>query len=294
MLRFALLWLGVFVGMAYGQLNLSIKMDRSEFILFEPVLVKVVVGNASPQEIHFNSKEGQSWLGFRVRGAKGAFIFPDQKFESESLTLKPGENKSFEVNVTPYYDIRETGAYEVQVTVAQGERHVVSNWSRFTVGKGQVIWSKSVPVNGVMRAFTLIRFAISTTTTYLYVQVEEIEKNIVYACYPIGAITMHADPEKYFDSDGSLHLLFPKGGGSYCYSRIDVGGNQVHQATYASTVLGKPKLTKGEDGSVLVMGGQMEKKGEQRKSLSRGQKYLPEAPKGDKELDFRSAPIKRN
>ncbi len=257
-----------------AQIQVGIQIDRDQFLLYEPIPVKLTVLNNSGAPL----KTSGDWLSFIITEQNGAGIRKDNKLTIEPLALESGNRKTITINITPLYSIRELGAYHVQgVVEIEGVQHVTPV-TMVNVANGVTVWSESKPVNGVQRVYSLIRFSPSSTNTQVFARIEEPSENKVYATYSLGDMVSFITPESKFDSQGFLHVLHPKGQGFYRYSRITSSGVLENQADYRSSSQGRPALQLGTDGVVMVQGGQSTEGRAKRERLSKGQKLLQATP----------------
>jgi len=140
-------------------------------------------------------------------------------------------------------------------------------------------------VDGSERAYSLIRFSPRPDITDLYLRVEDPSENRVYANLALGEIVAYIDPEVFFDPQGNLHVMQPIAMGTYLYTRADPSGKILHQSIFKTFQTIPPRLTKMEDGNVIVVGGLEENPNTPRENLSAGQKQAngqvekkPDAP----------------
>ena len=92
-----------------GQIEVDISSTKSEYLLYEPIDIKVKLTNISsePLDMARMAKE-ESWLNFYVR------TLDDEEVESSGrtwipakTTLLPGQIKTLSVNLLPLFLIRE-------------------------------------------------------------------------------------------------------------------------------------------------------------------------------------------
>ncbi|MES2309209.1 MAG: hypothetical protein V4507_10165 [Verrucomicrobiota bacterium] len=272
---------------ASAQIQIGIQLDRDQFLLYEPIPVKLTILNNTGSPLTVSG----DWLSFMVTLPDGSGIRKDNKLTIDPLQLDSGSRKTITINITPLYSIRDVGQYLLQgVVEIQGVQYVTHTVA-FNVANGQKIWSESRPVGGVQRIYSLYRFSPTSTNTQVFIRVEEPDENKVYATYSLGDIVSFIQPEIKFDKEGNLHVLHPKGQGVYQYSRIALSGKLEHTAEYHATSKSRPALTIGEDGLVMVQGGQSNLGQPKRTRLSQGQKLLTTeakealAPKADSKED---------
>lgn len=254
---------------SFSQVQIGIQLNRDQFVLYEPIPVQVVVQNNSSGPLELKT----SWLSFIITRPDGFGVKGEQKIETEPKLLQFNEKKTFTVNITPLYSIREVGQYLVQAVVEVNDQQFVSRTLSCNVANGLRIWSESRPVNDVQRNFQLLRFSPDGTKTLLFVRVEEPSENKVYSTFSLGEVVTYIQPETHFDTEGNLHVLHAQGQGAFRYSRISSGGKLENQSDYRSSNQSRPTLVKSE-GIVMVQGGLTTKDQPKRARLSAGQKSV--------------------
>ncbi len=274
LLRFILLY-GFLLGGVQAQLQIGIQLTRDQFVLFEPVPIQLTIANNTGEEIVLGTTGDSPWLSFLVYDQEHHSIRADQKISMEPVTIAALTQKTISVNLTPLYSIRDAGQYRVQAVVTWKGQQMISKTISFNVANAQKIWTKNRPVDGTPRTYSLLRFSPNSNSMLLFIRIEDIEKNLVYATSPLGEFVTFIPPETMFDTDGKLHILHPKGRGSFRYSRIDENGTIEHQVDYNTSNRGRPTLTKGDEGLILVQGGIADIDQPKREKLSTNQRLAP-------------------
>jgi hypothetical protein len=259
--------------LAPAQVQVSAQTGRTDFLLYERVDLIVTVTNVSESDIVLDNNEGQSWLSFLVSKENRLPVHPERQSTFKPLTLKVGETKTLRINLTPLFSFREEGDYKAAAVIdLPGAGQVVSEAVPFTVLNGRSVWTETRSVDGSQRVYSLIRFSPSPNTTSLYLRVEDPDENLVFANLALGEVVAYVDPDVFFDPQGNLHVMQPIAMGTYLYSRTDAAGKILHQGVFKTFQSVRPRLTKLDDGSVIVIGGLEENPNVPRESLADGQK----------------------
>ncbi len=284
----AAIFLLVATGLGFAQVTVSAQTQRQNFLLFERVDVLVTITNIGDNDLELNNDEGRPWLSFMVsaEGVQHSFlpVHSERQSNFAPLALKQGETKTFDVNITPLYSFRAEGNYKVSAVVdLPGEGQMISDPVPFTVQKGRAVVSQVRVVDTLERVYSLVRFSPSSDETSLYLRVEAPSENVVYANLALGKLVSSMDPDLLFDPQGDLHILQPTALGTYLYTRADEDGKVLDQRLFkAIPWQPRPRLTKLDDGSVIVNGGISEDPNAPREKLSdtqQGQKIAaPIAP----------------
>jgi hypothetical protein len=259
--------------LASAQIQLSAQTERTDFLLYERVDLLITIVNAGESDLVLDNNEGRSWLSFLVTKSNRLPVHPERQASFKPVSLKVGETKTLRVNLTPLFSFRETGDYKAAVVVdLPGAGEIVSDPVPFTVERGRSVWTESRPVDGVQRVYSLIRFSPTVNATNLYLRVEEPADNIVLTNLALGEVVAYVDPEVFFDPQGNIHVLQPIAMSTYLYTRADATGKVVHQGIFKTFRTIRPRLTKIEDGNVIVYGGLEQSPNAPRETLSGGEK----------------------
>lgn len=243
---------------ARAELTISVECDRTNYLLYAPVPIRVVIQNNTEIDLSLQS-QGEPWLSFIVTRADGFAVHADQKFQVQPLQVKAGTTKNLTVNITPYYSFRDPGNYKVRAVVdVPGQGQLLSGNLQFNVNRGQTVLSRTRPLEGSERTYTLVRFSPDNTSTELYLRVDDTKENIVYSTLELGPVTSTVTPPQIaFDKEGQLHILHTIGQGSYRYNRISADGQLENQSNYEAAPEIPPRLVTASDGAVMVAGGQV-------------------------------------
>jgi hypothetical protein len=272
--------------LATAQIQVSVQTERTDFLLYERVDLVVTVTNAGDSDLVLDNNEGQPWLSFLVSKPDRLPVHQERQAAFKPISLKVGERKTLRVNLTPLFSFREEGDYKAAAVIdLPGEGQIISDSVPFSVLRGREVWSQTRPVEGFDRVYSLIRFSPGPDTTMLYLRVEDPDENLVLANLALGEVVAYIDPEVFFDPQGNLHVMQPIAMGTYLYTRTDSAGKILHQGIFKTFQAIRPRLTKLEDGNIIVVGGLEENPNAPREKLSDGQKTVsgqvekaPDAP----------------
>jgi hypothetical protein len=259
--------------LANAQVQVAAQTERSDFLLYERVDLVVTVVNIGESDLVLNNNEGHPWLSFLVSKHNRLPVRQERQATFKPLSLKVGETKTLRVNLTPLFSFREEGDYQAAAVIdLPGEGEIISDTVPFTVLRGRQVWSQTRPVDGSQHVYSLLRFSPEPDITKLYLRVEDPSENTVLANLALGEVVAYIDPEVFFDPQGNLHVMQPIAMGTYLYTRSDPRGKILHQGIFKTFQTIPPRLTKMEDGNVVVVGGLEEDPNTSRETLSDGQK----------------------
>jgi len=258
---------------ARAQIQVSAQTARTDFLLYERVDLIVSITNAGENDLVLNNDEGQPWLSFLVSRQDRLPVHPERGATFKPVSLKVGETKTLRINLTPLFSFRDEGNYTAAAVIdLPGQGQIVSDPVPFTVMRGRNVWSETRPVDGSERVYSLIRFSPKPDETDLYLRVEDPSENMVLANLALGQVVAYINPQAFFDPQGNLHEMHPIANGTYLYSRADPSGKVVHQGIFKTFQTIPPRLTKLDDGSIVVIGGIEDNPNIPRETLSDGQK----------------------
>jgi hypothetical protein len=258
--------------LASAQVSVSAQTERSDFLLYERVDLLVTIANQSDSNIVLDNNEGRSWLSFLIARKDRLPVHSERQSTFKPVELKAGESKTLRINLTPLFSFRETGDYKASAVIdLPGAGQIVSEGVPFSVLSGRTVWSETRPVDGSQRVYSLLRFSPDPHSTRLYLRVEAPDDNVVLANLSLGPLVAYIDPDVFFDPQGNLHVMQPIAMSTYLYTRADASGKIVHQGVFKTYQAVRPRLSKLNDGSVIVLGGLEENPNTPRESLAQGQ-----------------------
>ena len=261
------------ISFASAQIQVTAQTDRSYFLLYERVDLLVTIVNQGESDLILNNDEGRPWLSFIVSKHNKLPVHSERHATFKPVSLKVGESRTLRVNITPLFSFREEGQYTASAVVdLPGEGEIISDPVPFEVQQGRQVWSETRPIDGTQRVYSLLRFAPKPDVTKLYLRVEDPGDNLVLANLALGEVVAYVDPEVYFDPLGNLHVMQPIAMGTYLYTRVDPAGKVVHQTIFDTYQEIRPRLTKLNDGNVIVVGGLEQNPDAPHEHLSDGQK----------------------
>jgi hypothetical protein len=242
---------------AHAQLSVTLQIKRRLFMIHEPILATVVVGNQTGRDVMLaDTAEGGPWFSFQINSTEGRAVAPrDLNYEVEPLQIKAGETLKRTVNLNALFPLNEFGSYRVKASVYFPEfgKYFGSKLDHFAVMEGKSIMKQVVgSPDGGYRTVSVLSME-HDTGKMIYARVEGLDDGIVYGCYNLGRVVEGIVPDIKFDSGNNLAVLQLIGPKTFCLSRIGVNGNFIGQSTYI-TPKSQPYLRKGPDGALQIVG----------------------------------------
>ena len=106
---------------AVGQVSISLKVDRRQYLKYEPVTAIVTITNRSGRELDFTSKlEGtiaHSWLDFSMRDSGGRAMQKRHNKVFQRAVIPAGRSMSRRVNLSGMFGVAKVGNFAVTAHV---------------------------------------------------------------------------------------------------------------------------------------------------------------------------------
>jgi hypothetical protein len=264
MIRVSLLALGFlasFLVSARAQITVDIKLSRSLYVRYEPLVCTVEITNMSGRTLELADTAREKWFGFNIETVDGRPIPPiNPAYGNDPMTIENGQKISRSINLTPLFPISEFGTYRVRAAVYSSQlgKYFESPKLNIDITEGRKIEEQPVGVPegagpGRNRTFTILAHRLSRTTV-LYLRVEDRDEGKIYCTTQLGRFITSGNPEMKFDRSNNAHILQNAAPKAFLYSIFDINGKVIKQQGYQS---GKerPHLVRKADGSIEVAGG---------------------------------------
>ena len=101
-----------------AQLQVDIKLKRTLYISYEPILITVSLTNLSGSALSLHDADGNHWFGFQIETLDGRPIAPRSSgYTNEPIVLEAGQKLSRTVNLTPLFPMAEFGGYRIRAAI---------------------------------------------------------------------------------------------------------------------------------------------------------------------------------
>ena len=259
-----LLFSMLLAGTARGQIQVELKLKRTQYVAYEPVIASVQITNLAGRDIELRDDGGQQWFGFEITAAESRLLAPENRLAEPPLSIQAGQSVTRKINLTPLYPIQDLGAYHVRANVffADLNKFFYSERKVFQVGDARPIWQRTVgvpdgvPGAGGVRTFSLLSNRFPDHTK-LYARVEDKTTGAVYSTYPLGRVIQYDEPQVELDRSNELHVLHCAAPRTWAYSHINLNGQLVAQSKFMETKT-RPRLRRATDGAIAVRGGMLD------------------------------------
>ena len=248
-----------------AQTRVSLALERTEFLLYEPIEAGVRIDNqsAEPLDMEHLSK-GEPWLDFFIVTPENEQIGRVEKvWKPPALSVPPGETSSVTVNLLPWFLIRDSGEYRVTAVVSIGGNRIVSRPVAFTVVNGVMIWERrfiAPPASDDAsqtprpRHYSLL-IQRRDDRQVLYVRIQNPEAGRVYCTTPVGSIVNFGEPRTRIDLRGDLHVFHQSGARLFNFTKFSPTGKLLG-ARYFSNISSTPTMVAVENKETEIVGGE--------------------------------------
>lgn len=252
-----------FIHSGSAQLQVDIKLKRTLYISYEPILINVSLTNLTGNPLPLSDADGNHWFGFQIETLDGRPIAPRSlNYTNEPLVLEPGQKLNRTVNLTPLFPIGEFGGYRIRAAIyaATLKRFFNSPPLNIEITDGKPVFQKTVgvpegmPGAGETRNLTVLTHRLPNSTQ-LYVRIENAKGGTVFCTHRLGRLVSYGTPEILLDKQNQIHILQNVAPKAFLYSHIGLNGEVLDRKTY-SQIVKRPILREGPDGTIQVIGAQ--------------------------------------
>ena len=252
-----------FIHCGSAQLQVDIKLKRTLYVSYEPILITVSMTNLSGNPLPLSDANDNHWFGFQIETLDGRPIAPRSlNYTNESLVLEAGQKLSRTVNLTPLFPIGEFGGYRIRAAIyaATLKRFFNSPALNIEITDGRPVFQKIVgvpdgmPGAGETREITAMTHRLPNSTQ-LYLRIENKKGGTVFCTHRLGRLVSYGTPEIILDQKNQVHILQNAAPKSFLYSHIGLNGEVLQRKTY-SQIVKRPILHEGPNGKIQVIGAQ--------------------------------------
>jgi hypothetical protein len=239
---------------ARGQFELTLRAEKSGYLLYEPVDLVCTVRNTSAQAATLGESAPHAVVSLRIRDPQG--LSPRRReapLLEEAIPLESDHQATFRLRLTRAFEITQAGIYTLELQVAQGGLVHTSAKVMVEILRGTEI-GRVLGVNPP-RLF-LISSANRREGVFLYLRVDNPEQTESYGVWEVDRHLAGRPPERLFDGAGRLHLLHQSAPYQFTHVVLSPEGQPVSRQRYKQ-VFSDTHLRRRPDGSVEVQGGDL-------------------------------------
>jgi hypothetical protein len=246
-----------------GAVTVEIALDQEQFLVNEDFPVAVRITNRSGQTLQLGKEN--DWLTFSVEGRDNIIVSrlkePPVAGEFSLGSSLAGTKR---VNLTPYFEIKQPGRYQVTATVRipQWNQAITSRPRIFDIINGTRLMEFEIglpPLAGAPQAPPEIRKYVLQQANYLnqmrlYLRLTDSTGGKTYKLFPIAPLLSFSKPEAQVDRFSNLHVLHQTGARAFNYCLINPEGQIIARQTHDYTAT-RPTLKVNDEGRIFVAGG---------------------------------------
>ena len=243
---------------AYAQLGVDIRMNQSQYLAGEAVLIAVTITNHTGSDVILASNGRTPWLDMVVKRSSGEPAAALGRTNFGAVKIASGQTMSKTIDISGLYNLREAGSYSVSALVRNGpdSNGFVSNRLLFSSANVRPDWSQKVGVPGQpgkTHEFRVINFT-SASKSMIYTQVVDSKTGLSLQTLNLGQALLFRKPQAAVDRAQTLNVLYLATPEFYIHARVDVQGRFLGRELHKRGADGDPRLVTFADGSVKVAG----------------------------------------
>ncbi len=245
-----------------AQLDVTLQVERTNYVSWEPLIVTVTITNTSGNDFVLGGPNNGPWLNFLITGDGNRPVTALGELDVPAIMCRRGQTLQRKFNLPRHYHLTQSGAYVIRAAAyfPELQRWVQSRPSRVTIAQAaRPKWEQAFAapgghrMGGKYRRYQLFTFH-DIDRTYLYVRVIDEGTGIFIATYRLCSVVPDRDAQPAVDRNMNLHVLCLGGPQTWAYHVIDPDG-RITKQEFLRHDKGAPKLVTQPSGQVYVVGG---------------------------------------
>lgn len=255
----------------YGQIALKISLPQKNYLLYEPIYIRIDMRNVSGRPIVFGESQTLAGkLDFEIHSKETGNLISLATGKSPStkgIVLQPGAIKSFHCNLTQFYKLFRKGQYTVRAIISHPRmrRAYRSNDLRFTITNGKTLWEATVGIPEAMvqdnskdemvstRKYSVLSYFNGHRSVYM-LMIEDHKKVFClrHLGYNLGNTLL---PQCAVDNASRVHVIIAGSQKVYSYCVFDINGHLISSEVRLKTNSTPRLAINRELGTVVLTGG---------------------------------------
>lgn len=243
----------------YSQVAVRLKMNKSSYILNEPVSATVYITNHAGRQLNLKGEGNTPWLNFNL-SKQGRSIPVTRKINYSSLVIPTGQTVTRTVSLSSSYSLGLMGNYSCSVSVnmpGTTRNSFGSNRVHFTITNGRPVWIQRAGIPNApdqIREYRLLTFS-GNRYMELYGQVLSANTGGNIRTVPLGKILSFRKPKGTLDGANNMHALYQVKPNLFTHTCISPRGEIITSEQFKRGASGDPRFMTFGDGVVKVAGG---------------------------------------
>jgi hypothetical protein len=247
----------------FAQFQVSLSLDRRQYLVREPMIATVTVVNRSGSTVVLGGKGAKSWLSFSMFNSEGRSLSPLQATSEETISFGAGQTIQRKLRLSDTHEISEIGIYNLIVSAYHPEsnEYYKSNRILFNVIDEKVFGRAltfgiplGYPNAGETRQHALLVHPIDDRTYLYYRMIDERTKDVM-GTFQLAPVTMVREPQFTLDRDNNLHVMFLSTPTYTVHAIVSPDGRVTSKKVYTETPKTRPRLFLTADNTVVARGG---------------------------------------
>ncbi len=243
---------------AAAQLEVSLTLERTNYVSLETIEATVTIKNTVGKDVVLGGQGGASWLNFQIHDTSGTPASPIRAVAVAPMMLRNGETLQRKFPLDRFFFLSDSGTYIIRAAAwfPELQKHNYSRPIRFNVQQPRSPrWQEvfAVPDGRGYRRFQIFTFN-DTTKSYVFLSVIDEDTKMVMSRTPLGTVIMDKEVQPALDQQKHLHIVYMSSPTMYVYQQVSPAGN-VTDRKYFLASKGQPRLIKNPQGTVSISGG---------------------------------------
>ncbi len=221
-------------GQAAAQIEVRLDPVRKEFLLGENISFKLTLINRTDRHIVLDNSPGRGWLSFTVtQSGDNNPISPKAIPMFPRTELPPGANRSYQLNLRPYYRFNRANNYKAIATVRMPDMQTThsSNRAGFALSFGGNIKSYAVQVGG-QNLQMCVKLMHVGQNDYIFGQVLNNNTREALGACVVGKYLRFMQPIAMLDKHQNLHILCQSTPELFSYAVMGTDGRRRDHGVY--------------------------------------------------------------
>jgi len=244
---------------ASAQLQVSVAMNKNNFMSKESVVATVSITNNSGGAMRLHNESGINWLEFDIHRHGGSSIAHAKNILVPDAIVPAGATIVKKYKVNQFYSMTRPGNYTLRASInvpGSTRQTYRSNPAHFGVNNGAPVYRQTFGVPGdASQKYTHIIYSFNNGQfDQLYFESYSENKKSTIFLYTLGPYKNFRRPQYVMDSQHHTNILFIINEKHYRYFRMSPEGKVVDQRIVEAAKT-NPRLVKLPSGAVTVAGG---------------------------------------
>ncbi len=239
---------------ASAQIDVRLAPLRHEYLLGEGVALKLTLTNHTDTSIVLENLPDRPWLTFTLtRSGSSNTISPIAIPRFPKTILTPGSQRSFQVDLRPFYHFNTATSYKVFASVRMPDMRTAhsSNRASFNLSFGGNVSSFNVRAGG-RNLQMCVKLMTVGGKSHLFGQVLDNDTRSVLGACSVGPYLNFMKPRVKLDSQQNLHILCQSTPNLFSYAVIGTNGKRLDHRTLTRT--GGPVDLVSTGGGIRLIG----------------------------------------